>query len=128
MKNPYEHKLSETGGNCAEDCPACIGAEQFRVTGSIQKSPIPQRKDLTAEELNAKFERLFGDRKRVIGQTWELLGKRPLLGKARGDTPESQPRTDRFNAHRNQAPELYFRTDIQSNVSKVPSHRRGASS
>jgi hypothetical protein len=128
MKNPYEHKLSETGGNCAEDCPACIGAEQFRVAGSIQKSPIPQRKDLTAEELNAKFERLFGDRKRVIGQTWELLGKRPLLGKARGIPPNLSLEPTDSTLTATKAPELYFRTEIQSNVSNVPSHRRGASS
>jgi hypothetical protein len=63
MKNPYEHKLNGAGEACAESCPACLWAEHFEATGDSQRSSITDRPDLTAEELNARFERLFGPKK-----------------------------------------------------------------
>jgi hypothetical protein len=58
--NPYEHRLRSTGNACAESCPACLRAEHFEATGDSRRSPITDRPDLTAEELNARFEKRFG--------------------------------------------------------------------
>jgi hypothetical protein len=58
--NPYCHELSSAGGSCAKSCPALLWAEHFEATGDSRRNPIRDRPDLTAEELNARFEKRFG--------------------------------------------------------------------
>jgi hypothetical protein len=59
MKNPYDHELDGTGRRCAKSCPACLWVEQVKATGDTRRSPITDRPELTAEELNARFERFI---------------------------------------------------------------------
>jgi hypothetical protein len=60
VEDPYDHELDSTGSRCAESCLACLWVEHFDGTGDSKISPIPVRADLTAEELNARFEKCFG--------------------------------------------------------------------
>jgi len=55
VMNPYWHELDSTGRGCAKSCPACLWVEQFEATGDTRSAL-----DLTAEELNARFEDHFG--------------------------------------------------------------------